>query len=115
MYTKQEIIIRSYREGKSQRQIARELQLSRRTIKKYIDEYESVIEYSASPAIAQSTYLSTAPVYKCGIREKLKLTREVQAVIDGLLSLNRQKKQEGLRGANAEEEGHFGGTSSPGL
>jgi transposase len=97
MYTKQEIIIRSYREGKSQRQIARELQLSRKTIKKYIEEYESLIERSASPSIAQSTYLSTSPVYKSGVREKLKLTREVQEAIDCFLSLNRQKRQAGLR------------------
>jgi transposase len=97
MYTKQEIIIRSYREGKSQRRIAHELHLSRKTIRKYIEEYEALIESSESPSVAQSTYLSTAPVYKCGVREKLKLTREVQEAIDGLLSLNSQKKQEGLR------------------
>ena len=41
MYTKQEIIINNYREGKSQRSISRELQISRRTVKKYIEEFES--------------------------------------------------------------------------
>ena len=40
MYTKQEIIIRSYREGKSQRCISRELAVSRKTVKKYISAYE---------------------------------------------------------------------------
>ena len=38
MYTKQEIIIRSYREGKSQRCISRKLSISRKTVKKYIME-----------------------------------------------------------------------------
>jgi len=96
MYTKQEIIIRSYREGKSQRRIAQELQISRKTIKKYIEEYERCLQGAESPSIAQSTYLTASPVYKCGVREKLKLTREVQAAIEELLSSNRQKKKEGL-------------------
>ena len=34
MYTKQEIIIRSHREGKSQRKISHELQINRKTISK---------------------------------------------------------------------------------
>jgi len=55
MYTKQEIIFKSYRDGKSQCQIAREVQLIRKTVRKYIEEYESVTECNASPAIAQST------------------------------------------------------------
>jgi transposase len=97
MYTKQEIILRSYREGKSQRCIARELQLSRKTVKKYIEEYASLIERSESPSIARSTCLATVPAYKVGNREKLKLTPEIQAAIDSLLSLNRSKLKEGLR------------------
>ncbi|WP_394698297.1 helix-turn-helix domain-containing protein [Labilibaculum manganireducens] len=40
MYTKQEIIIRSYRSAQSQRQISKELSISRRTVKKYIEGYE---------------------------------------------------------------------------
>jgi len=40
MYTKQEIIIRCYRQGQSQRQIAKELHVSRRTVKKYIAAVE---------------------------------------------------------------------------
>ena len=43
MYTKQEIIIRCYRQGQSQRQIAKELHVSRRTVKKYIEAYEESI------------------------------------------------------------------------
>lgn len=54
MYTKQEIIIRSYREGKSQRCISRELQISRKTVKKYIQEYEEKLSQSGSVATAHS-------------------------------------------------------------
>ena len=40
MYTKQEIILQSYRLGKSQRQISRDLNINRKTVKRYIEEYE---------------------------------------------------------------------------
>ena len=42
MYTKQEIIIDSFRQGKSQRTIARDLQINRKTVKKYILEHEAL-------------------------------------------------------------------------
>jgi len=97
MYTKQEIIIRSYREGKSQRCISGELQISRKTVRKYIQEYEAKLSDSDSVATAHSEYLSTTPVYKTGHRSKLKLTTEVQEAIDRLLELNADKKRQGLR------------------
>jgi len=97
MYTKQEIIIRSYREGQSQRSISSELQISRKTVKKYIEEYEKVIQGGSCSRECQSVYLSTEPVYKMGFRTKLKLTQEVAGAIDSLLETNRQKKQQGLR------------------
>jgi len=37
---KQKIIISHYREGKSQRQIERDVGINRRTIRKYIKDYE---------------------------------------------------------------------------
>jgi transposase len=97
MYTKQEIIIRYYREGKSQRQIARDLHLSRKTIKRYIEGYEETVRTNKDFREAQSIYLTTPPAYKNYPRSKLKLTREVEGIIDELLSLNAQKKSQGLR------------------
>jgi len=97
MYTKQEIIIRSYREGQSQRRISTELQISRKTVKKYIEEYENLIKSEGCFREAQSSYLSRAPVYKTGTRSKIKLTQEVQDAIDSLLKSNFQNKQQGLR------------------
>ena len=44
MYIKQEIIIRYHREGHSQRHISKELGVSRKTVKKYIDSYASSIK-----------------------------------------------------------------------
>lgn len=97
MYIKQEIIIRSYREGKSQRSISRDLQISRRTVKKYIEEYEAHLQKNNSNAAILSDYLSQSPVYKTSNRPKLKLTQDVQEAIDKLLAENEQKKQQGLR------------------
>jgi transposase len=97
MYTKQEIIIRSYRQGQSQRQIAKELHVSRRTVKKYIEAYEEAIVASDNQETAHATYLSHTPSYTSGTRSKVKLTAEVQQVIDGFLEQNKLKLQQGLR------------------
>lgn len=97
MYTKQEIILRSYREGKSQRLISRELKISRITVKRYIREYESLLSKDSSNQFAISTYLSASPSYEKGNRRKLKLTQDVTAFIDRLLEDNKLKQQQGLR------------------
>ena len=97
MYTKQEIIIRSHREGKSQRCISRELQVSRKTISKYIEDYENLQKGLIRPEMALSTFLSSPPVYRIGTRSKVRLTREVQAFIDAQLEANGKKVQQGMR------------------
>ena len=97
MYTKQEIIIRSHREGKSHRQISRELQINRKTIKKYIDDYENLQKLSSNPETALSTYLSNQPHYRVGARSKVRLTYEVQSFIDAQLEVNEKKVAQGMR------------------
>lgn len=97
MYTKQEIIIRNHREGKSQRQISRELQINRKTIRKYIEEYELLQTESVRPETALSTYLSTPPLFRVGIRSKVRLTIEVQNAIDVFLEENGKKIGQGMR------------------
>jgi len=64
MYTKQEIVIRSHREGKSNRQISRELQINRKTIKKYIEDFEKLQSGSSQPETALSTFVSSPPIYR---------------------------------------------------
>lgn len=98
MYTKQEIVIKSHREGQSQRSIARELGISRKTVKKYIEEYEGVLrESSGEGGSALSQYLIQAPVYKGSKRPKRRLTIDVQAAIDKLLEQNEQNRLKGMR------------------
>lgn len=97
MYAKQEIILKSYREGKSQRQISKELEISRKTVKRYINQYEKLLASGIRAEEALGTYLSQAPVYQREKVEKLKLTEEVKEIINGLLLLNEEKKHQGLR------------------
>ena len=97
LYTKQEIIIRSYREGKSQRKISHELQINRKTIRKYIEDYENLQKESTKPEMVLSTYLSSPPVYKVGTRSKVRLTTEIQSFIDTYLEENDRKIQQGMR------------------
>ena len=98
MYTKQEVIINSFRDGKSQRQIARDMQISRKTVKKYIQEHDALLQLAVCTETAQATNLSSKPTYNMAVpRLKFKLTSEVQEVIDGLLNKNKEKLKQGLR------------------
>src|SRR5680860_486200 len=97
MYTKQEIIIKSHREGKSQRTIAGELQISRKTVRKYLVDYESHLRGSLDEKASLTSYLSKPVVYQSGPRGKLRLTRELQTAIDKLLEENKHKLRHGLR------------------
>ena len=94
MYTKQEIILRSYREGKSQRCISVELSISRKTVRKFIKDYE---HWKASNSTSNlSVYLSKLASYDSSNRGKVVLTREVASSIDDLLALNDKNRSLGL-------------------
>ena len=97
MYTKQEIIIQSHREGKSQRTIARELKISRKTVRKYLFDYESHLHGSPNEKASLIGYLSKPLVYQSGSRGKLRLTRDIQAAIDKMVEENKHKLRHGLR------------------
>jgi transposase len=95
MYTRQEIILRSNREGKSQRQISRELGISRKTVSKYLIAYENTkLGLCTKPKL--SSYLSTSPKYATPIRSKTILTDKIKARIDALLSENAKKRARGM-------------------
>lgn len=97
MYTKQEIVIQSYRDGKSQRTISSELGISRKTVKKYLKGYEDALSAGCTQELAHAEYLSTAPIYQGENRTKQKLTTDVESEIDRLLLLNEEKKRAGLK------------------
>ena len=97
MYTKQEIIIKHYREGKSQRQISRDLGISRKTVKKYVDAYEKYRQKKGEEEGEMVGYLSQPQEYDSRNRTRRRLTQEVQEEIDRLLAENARKLHSGLR------------------
>ena len=96
MHTKQEIILKIYRDGLSQRSISRELGISRKTVKKYIDEYEKSQTNSSSTTIEYSSYITRRPHYQTPFRSSYRLTDVVKQKIDALLEANAKKRSTGL-------------------
>jgi transposase len=97
---KQKIIISHYRKGKSQRQISKNLNINRRTIGKYIKDYEdkkaklvnSKSNYHKEELIAD---LVEDPKYDTSSRKKVKLTDEIMSRIKFYLRENDTKRAEG--------------------
>jgi len=99
MDTKQEIIRRYFREFDSARKIARDLQIGRKTVKKYLLAYaqsKQATDSGIDPKALQD-YVSSPPTYDTQNRFKRKLTAEVEDIINAQLGENQRKRQEGLR------------------
>lgn len=98
MYIKQEIVLKCYREGASQRQISRELNISRKTVRKYIEAYQSEASTS-NKEVSMSVFtldLTTPPLYHVGQRAKRCLTEGIITAIDIHLSDNALKVSQGF-------------------
>lgn len=98
MYTKQEIIIQHYRLGNSQRQISRDLNINRKTVRRYVEEYEKLQQVS-NTEIGSGLLLASLtqpPSYAARSVEKRKLTQDISDLIDGYLSDNQTKASSGL-------------------
>ena len=94
MVTKQDII-HSYRNGDSQRAIAKRYNVSRRTVRKFVTEYESAAQSSNQEAVEE--LLTTHPRYNSSRRESRVLTPSVKAVIEECLQNNRRKRSLGIK------------------
>lgn len=97
---KQKIIITYLRKGKSQRQIAREMGLNRRTIAKYIKDYETKkARLTGSKGNSNKEELIADivedPRYDTSNRKKVKLTDETIDRIKFYLKENETKRAEG--------------------
>lgn len=99
MDTKQEILRRYFRECDSERKIARDLQINRKTVKKYLEEYVEAREKSEKEGTTESLqdYSTSPPDYNAAGRAKRKLTLEISAVIRAQLEENERKRLNGLR------------------
>src|SRR5690554_5284659 len=89
-----------FRDGKSQRAIERETGISRKTISKYIKEYEEqkrlLLETNPLVDIQELTdSIVAAPRYDSSNREKRKVTEEVVKAIQEHLDDNEKKRQNG--------------------
>jgi len=110
MAEKQEIIIRYYREGKSARKISRELGLSRKTVGKYISQYESALaQRQLKGEQVLDACLITPPRYQSGNRSKRCLSEPLQKRLDEYWQQNQQKKQQGLPQTGVAQAGYSPG------
>ncbi len=90
MSTKQQIILGYYKDGKSHRQLAEELGINRRTVKRYLENHRM----KHDSEIPDSGIVSV-PKYDTSKRQKVKLTEEVVGLIDEQLKLNAEKRRTG--------------------
>ena len=96
---KQKIIISYHREGKTQRQIKRETGINRKTIRKYIREYEEKKNILIANKDGDNAELIAdiveKPKYDISSRYKVKLTDEIISRIKFHLKQNEEKRATG--------------------
>jgi len=96
---KQKIIISHHREGKTQRQIKRETGINRKTIRKYIREYEEkkniLVNSKGSDNSELIADIVEKPKYDTSKRNKVKLTDEIISRIQFYLKQNEEKRATG--------------------
>lgn len=98
---KQEIILKSIRENKSQRQIHRETGIARETIRKYVKEYEEELKNSANrneniEKVDIIESLISKPTYKSSPRTKRVMNDDVINKLKAFLKENEQKRLTGF-------------------
>lgn len=99
---KQEVLLMYLREGKSQREIAKRVGIDRKTVSKYIKEYEgqrSELEKLDANVDTGELILAMveAPKYQVGVRPKRILTPEMEERMQELILENKEKRRIGLR------------------
>ncbi len=99
METRQEIYRRYFREFDSLRKIARDLQMSRKTVKRHLMQYRqaATAKQGECETSTLQEFLVSPPVYDSSKRVRRKLTMEVAELINQQLEENQRKRQEGLR------------------
>lgn len=100
---KSDILLKYFRENKSQRQISRETGISRVTVKKYIDEFEkktkelNVLDKDNDQDLIMSLIeeIDLKPKYDTSSRTKIKLTDDIKSEIESLMLKNEKNKSLG--------------------
>jgi len=101
LINKQEILLMYFREGKSQRSIAKEVGVDRKTVSSYIKEYESKVgelleQHSPLDKGELIQSIVEKPKYKSFNRKKRVLTDEIEERINYFIQENELKRQRGL-------------------
>jgi transposase/transposase-like protein len=103
---KADILMKYFREGKSQRKISEELNISRTTVKKYVNEFESKNKEleklkneneDREKILRLIEEMTEKPKYDTSSRKKVKLTEEVRKIIGDLIKKNEKNKELGIR------------------
>ncbi len=102
---KAEILMKYFKEGISQRKIAKEMKVSRTTVKKYIDDYVTKLEEIEKATISNNTEnndtmnlieeMVSIPKYDISNRKRIKLTDKIIEKIDELIEINEKNKSMG--------------------
>ena len=93
---KKEQILHYHRiDGLSQREIARRVGVSRKTVKRYITEYETLAQADSEDGI--NMCLASEPKYPSRKIERTRLTEPVCAEIEYWLSENAKRRLTGMR------------------
>jgi len=93
---KQKIILEAILEGKTQRQIARDMKISRTTVAKYLKNYEaSKSKLSECDDVKIKEDIISSPKYNSAARTKVKLTDEIIEQIGSYLKENEEKRATG--------------------
>ena len=93
---KQKIILEAILEGKTQRQIAREMKISRTTISRYFQDYEKAKSgLMESDNIKLKEEIVSPPKYNIAARKRQKLTDEIIEKIHSYLKENEEKRATG--------------------
>lgn len=99
MSTKQKIILHKYRDGYSERRIARELRINRETVRRYLAEYsrarEKLTDGSEPDEVLIEEIVKT-PKYDSSNRSNKKFIDAISQEVDRLLEANEEKRSRGL-------------------
>jgi len=99
LHQKQEIILMKFREGASIRAIAKEVGADRKTVRKYIRQYEQQRQQLMQIGDVQPTELIESivqpPKYDTSKRKPIKVTDEVLECIKYYLNENQSKRLKG--------------------
>ena len=99
MSMKQKIILFRYRDGYTERRIARELRINRETVRRYLSEYKKArdkLSDGTEPDEALIEEIVKIPRYDSSTRENKKFIDAISLEVDRLLETNEEKRSRGL-------------------